>query len=145
MKRIVLYLSLCFVFSSVSVFALDAVEAPKSCKLCGMDRTYFAHSRMLTTYADGGTLGSCSLHCAATDLKKNPGRKVKSLQVADLNTKKLIDARKATWVIGGKKSGVMTNVPKWAFAKKSDAEKFTKEQGGTVASFDEALALAEKE
>ena len=145
MRRLLFYLSLCFIFSSAPVLGQDVIEAPASCELCGMDRTYFAQSRMLIVYADGSSIGTCSLHCAAADLKKNAGKKVKTLQVADFNSKKLIDAHKATWVVGGKKSGVMTNVAKWAFAKKSDAEQFVKAQGGKVASFEEALALAQAE
>jgi copper chaperone NosL len=145
MKRVLLYLSLCLLFSATALFAQVAVEAPASCKQCGMDRTFFAHSRMLVVYADGSSTGTCSLHCADVDMKKNSGKPVKALKVADFNSKKLIDARKATWVIGGKKSGVMTSVAKWAFAKRSDAESFIKEQGGEVASFDEAIALAQKE
>ncbi|HEX2770467.1 MAG TPA: nitrous oxide reductase accessory protein NosL, partial [Geobacteraceae bacterium] len=73
------------------------------------------------------------------------GKQVKSLKVADYNSRKLIDARPATWVIGGSKQGVMTEVPKWAFAKKDDAQKFVKENGGRVTTFDEALNLALRE
>jgi copper chaperone NosL len=145
MRKFLLNLSLCFVLISASALALEQSEAPKSCELCGMDRTFFAHSRMLIVYADGSKNGTCSLHCAATALKTSQGKKVKSLQVGDFDTKKLTDAKKATWVIGGKKSGVMTNVAKWAFVKRSDAEKFVKEQGGKIATFDEALALAQTE
>jgi nitrous oxide reductase accessory protein NosL len=65
--------------------------------------------------------------------------------VADFNTLKLIDARTATWVIGGKERGVMSNVPKWAFATKQAAEAFIRDNGGRLATFDEALALAKKE
>ena len=39
----------------------------------------------------------------------------------------------------------MTEVPKWAFAKKDDAQKFVKENGGRVTTFDEALNLALRE
>lgn len=145
MKRILFYFSLCLIFSAATLFAQVAVEAPASCKQCGMDRTFFAHSRMLVVYADGSSTGTCSLHCADVDMRKNSGKPVKALKAADFNSKKLIDARKATWVIGGKKSGVMTSVPKWAFAKRSDAGSFTKEQGGKVASFDEAATLARNE
>ena len=35
--------------------------------------------------------------------------------------------------------GVMTKRAKWAFAKKGDAEKFVTENGGKLASFDEAI------
>ena len=59
--------------------------------------------------------------------------------MADYNTKKLIDAEKATWVIGGKKPGVMTRVAKWAFEKPEDAMAFVKENEGKVANFDDAM------
>jgi len=130
---------------ATTCFAADKVEAPDSCTHCGMNRTTFAYSRMVITYTDGSSAGTCSLSCIATDLQQAKGKKVKSMQVADYQSKKLIDARKATWVIGGKKQGVMTPVAKWAFAKKSAAEAFVKENGGKLASFEQALKAAEKE
>jgi copper chaperone NosL len=145
MKRILFFLSLSLLFACASAFAHDKVEAPKSCKVCGMDRSMFAQSRMILVYADGESVGTCSLHCVATHLQKNPGKKAKSLQVADCKSRMLIDAHTAVWVIGGKKSGVMTELPKWAFAKKDDADAFIKVNGGKIAGFDEAMSLAEKE
>jgi nitrous oxide reductase accessory protein NosL len=59
--------------------------------------------------------------------------------VGDFKTKKLIDAEKAFWVIGGSKPGVMTKRAKWAFESKADADAFIKENGGKPASFDEAI------
>jgi nitrous oxide reductase accessory protein NosL len=59
--------------------------------------------------------------------------------VGDYGTKKLINAEKAIWVIGGSKPGVMTKKAKWAFEKKEDADKFVKENGGKVSTFDEAM------
>lgn len=35
--------------------------------------------------------------------------------------------------------GVMTKRAKWAFEKKGDAEKFLKENGGKLASFDDVI------
>ncbi len=128
-----------------AAIAAGTVENPKPCKQCGMDRVAFAYSRMLILYADGTTTGTCSLNCAAVAMKENKGKQVKSLKVADYNSKKLMDAKTATWVIGGGKSGVMTAVPKWAFAKKDDAQKFVKENGGRVTTFNEALNLALRE
>ncbi len=119
------------------------VKKHQDCLHCGMDREKFSHSRMLITYADGSSVGVCSIHCTAIELKK--GKPVTSLQVADLESKKLIDAEKAFWVIGGDKKGVMTKTPKWAFAKKSSAEAFIKKSGGKLATYKEALALAEKD
>ena len=121
------------------------VETPADCQQCGMNRTSFNYSRMVVSYKDGSSTGTCSLNCVATDMKKQPGKEVKSFQVGDYNSKTLIDAKKATWVIGGKKKGVMTAVAKWAFADKKAAEAFVKENGGKLATFDEALTAAQKE
>jgi copper chaperone NosL len=125
--------------------ATDKVEAPDACVHCGMDRTKFAHSRMIVTYTDGSSAGTCSLNCVVTDLVQNKGKSVKTFQVADYNSKKLIDAKSAAWVIGGSKRGVMTPVAKWAFADKKDADAFIKANGGKAATFDEALKATEKE
>ena len=127
-------------------FAVDKkVEPPADCQLCGMNRTTFSHSRMIVTYKDGSSSGTCSINCVVADMKAQPGKEVKSFQVGDYNSKKLIDARKAVWVIGGRKKGVMTPVAKWAFADKKAADAFVKENGGRIATFEEALAAAKKE
>jgi copper chaperone NosL len=144
-KRFLLVLSLSLIFGCVTALAHDTVEAPLECKQCGMHRPMFAQSRMVIAYTEGEIVGTCSLHCAAADLKQNSARKIKSLQVADCKSRALIDAKSAIWVLGGKKTGVMTDLPKWAFAKKEDADAFIRDNGGKLASFDEALALAEKE
>jgi copper chaperone NosL len=145
MKGILICLTMGLLLACSTTFAADAIEKPLSCEQCGMDRVIFARSRMVVVYADGTTAGTCSIHCAVAEMKAHKGKKVKSLKVADYDTKNLIDARKAVWVIGGSKSGVMTSVPKWAFAKRADAETFVRENGGRVTTFDEALELAERE
>jgi len=121
------------------------VKMHQSCPHCGMDRDKFAHSRMLITYSDGSSAGMCSIHCAVTELKASKGKQVKTVEVADLNSKKLVDAEKASWVVGGSRKGVMTRTPKWAFAKKEDAAAFIKKEGGKPATYNEALSLAEKD
>ncbi len=122
------------------LWALDNdVKAIPACKYCGMNREMFAHSRMLTGYDTGSEEGTCSLHCAAIDMALSLDKTPTSIQVGDYGTKKLIDAEKATWIIGGSKPGVMTRNAKWAFADKSDAEKFQQANGGRLATFDEAL------
>ena len=63
----------------------------------------------------------------------------KGILVADYNTKTLIPAEKAFWVIGGSKLGVMTKRAKWAFTEKGEALKFIKDNGGRLATFDEAI------
>ena len=128
--------------AGVVLASQEDVQSSPSCKYCGMDRAKFAHSRMLVTYDDGVKLGTCSIHCLATDLAVNIDKTPIAIEVGDYNSKELIDAEKAYWVIDGSKAGVMTKQAKWAFAKKEDAEKFIKENGGTMATFDEAMKAA---
>lgn len=147
MKNFITFLILLLLLTSsfADAMDLDLVESPKTCEKCGMDRTVFAHSRMLIRYADGTTVGVCSLHCAAEELQRNRGKQVRSLMVADYSTKELLDAKSATWVVGGKKNGVMTALAKWAFARAEDARRFREKNGGRVNSFAQALNTATME
>lgn len=145
MKKVILFLVAVLLFAPAVMLKAAAVEPPKVCPLCKMDRTMFDYSRMVVEYSDGTSVGVCSLNCAIKDQLINKSKQVKALKVADYNTKELIDAKTATWVIGGKIKGVMTSKPKWAFAKEQDAKAFIKANGGEITSFDNAKKLAEKE
>jgi nitrous oxide reductase accessory protein NosL len=118
------------------------VEAPAGCHNCGMDRTAFASSRALITFTDGTTVGTCSINCAHDEVTRNASKKIRNIKIADYTSKKLIDAKKAIWVIGGRKNGVMSATAKWAFEDKAGAERFVKENGGKIAAFDEAWKAA---
>lgn len=141
-KRVVALCLLVLALCAITVFAGQDIEQHRSCDSCGMDRKAYGFSRMLVVYADGGEVGVCSLHCAVTELDANKGRKVKSLFVADRETRKLVDAEKATWVLGGSKRGVMTPLAKWAFETRGAAEAFTGLYGGKIVNWEEALAAA---
>ncbi len=142
MKRLILVSIFILAFASI-VFAIeDDITKHSSCTYCGMDRAKYSHSRVLIEYDDGSSFGACSLHCAAVDLANNIDKSPKSIGVGDYNSKKLIDAQGAFWVIGGKKPGVMTVNAKWAFEDKHAAEKFIKENGGVLATFDDAIKAA---
>lgn len=110
-----------------------------------MNRIVFAQSRMVIQYVDGTSVGVCSIHCAAADMTRNAGKPVREIQVADYPTLDLVDARSATWVLGGSVAGVMTSLPKWAFARKEDATAFVRKNGGEIASFDRAMQAAMQE
>ncbi len=145
MKKILILWLFCLLTLSAAAIAAEKSEGIRSCKQCGMDRVTFAHSRMLIVYVDNSSTGTCSLNCAVNELKENRSKKVKALMVADYGTKELTDAGSATWVLGGKKPGVMTSLAKWAFARNEDAQRFVKENGGKATTFGEALDLALKE
>lgn len=129
----------------ISIPAQADIKQYPDCQQCGMDRDKFSHSRMLITYADGSSAATCSIACAVRDMKHNPAKAVTSAQVADYLSKKLIDAPKAFWVLGGRKHGVMTSVAKWAFSTRPGAEKFVQENGGRITGYEETLAAAKKE
>jgi copper chaperone NosL len=129
----------CVLSISGVVFGDADIQKDPSCKFCGMDRAKFAHSRMFVEYDDGTTLGTCSIHCMAIELAMNIDKTPRSMQVGDYNSKKLIDAEKAFWVIDGNKPGVMTKRAKWAFENKAEAEKYIAENGGTLSTFDDAM------
>jgi nitrous oxide reductase accessory protein NosL len=121
---------------------LADAQAHASCRTCGMDRAKFASSRMIVEYEDGSKLAACSLHCVAVELAVQIDRTPVALRVADLGTQALVDAEKATWVVGGARPGVMTRRGKWAFAERAAAEAFARENGGAVVSFDDAMKAA---
>jgi hypothetical protein len=130
------------VCSSGFARAQEDVKTSPACIHCGMDREKFAVSRMVLEYDDGSTVGICSLHCAAVDLVLAIDKAPTAIRVADFTTKRLIDAEKAVWVLGGAKPGVMTKRAKWAFEERANAEAFAKENGGVIASFDDVMKAA---
>lgn len=140
MNKLLIFLLVLLLLACATLGAAEVIEKPKECSQCGMDRD--AQSRILITYADGTIVGVCSLHCAANDMKQNRDREVRLLMVADYQTGELIDARTATWVVGGKKQGGMNVPAKWAFVSKKDAETFVKEDGGEISTFDQVMILA---
>lgn len=122
--------------------SMERDNKASACKYCGMDRDKFAHSRMLLTYEDGIEVKTCSLHCVAVDLANNIDRIPTKVMVGDFNTKTLIDAEKAFWVIDGGKLGVMSNRGKWAFTDRPGAEAYVSANGGTIVTFEQALKAA---
>jgi hypothetical protein len=130
---------------ALAAFADTDIDQYRDCSHCGMDRKAYGYSRMLVEYKDGKKVGTCSLHCVVTELNNNKGSEAISFKVADRATRKLIDAKKAFWVIGGNKRGVMTQNPKWAFTTKNAAQAFVDSHGGIVTSWDAALQAAREE
>lgn len=135
-------IGLCFFAGVVFAQGQGDVRNHPSCKFCGMDREKFGHSRVYIEYDDGTSVGTCSIRCAAVDLVLNIDKAPKAIMVGDYSSKSLIDAEKAFYVIGGSKMGVMTKRAKWAFGKKEDAEKFMRENGGEIATFDGVMKAA---
>lgn len=145
MKKSVLF-TVAVMFLGIAALSLaqtySDVQAHANCSYCNMNRQQFAFSRMLITYDDGTSTPTCSIHCAAVDLAEKIDKTPSEIKVADFQSKSLIDAETATWVVGGNKPGIMTKRGKWAFEKKEDAEKFIQENGGAIVAFDDAMKAA---
>jgi copper chaperone NosL len=130
--------------AGAAAYAQEDIGEHRNCVRCGMDRKAYGYSRMLIVYDDGSSAGVCSLHCAVAELDSSR-RKVKSLLVADRETRSLTEAETAVWVMGGKKRGVMTQRPKWAFSTKAAAQTFIDANGGEVVSWTDVLAAARED
>ena len=102
------------------------------------DAGMFDVSHMTVIDLHGARARDFLRHLLANSIDKSP----KAIRVGDYNSRKLIDAETAFWVIGGNKAGVMSSRAKWAFEKKSDAEAFIAANGGSQAGFEDALKAA---
>ncbi len=126
----------------IQAYAQDDIVRHPACLHCGMDRKAFNYSRMLVEYTDGTSAGTCSLHCTVLELTSNISKVPCTVSVADFESKELIDAYAAYWVVGGDKQGIMTQRAKWAFQKESDAGDFVSAHGGKLTTFFDALRAA---
>lgn len=120
------------------------IEEFRSCSQCGMDRKAYGYSRMLIAFEDGSRVGTCSLHCAVAEIDAVK-HSLKSLLVADRNSRDLIEADKAVWVVGGNKRGVMSTVAVWAFSTPAAAQEFTASHGGSVTAWENVFISAQKD
>ena len=122
---------------------LQTGENRQNGAICNMDliNSYKTNHAALS---NGKIKQYCSLHCLAEDLyvKKS---KLENIQVVDVESLKFIDAKSAFYVIGSRQKGTMSNISKYAFAKKESAQEFIKKYGGKISTFDEALNLAKAE
>ncbi len=126
-----------FLMIEGSIFAADV-----SCRYCGMPKALYGHSWVVIYHDDSSVGEFCSLHCASIDMALNTDRTPRAILVGDYYSKKLIDADRAYWVVGGTKMGVMTTRAKWAFERRQYAERFMAEYGGETATFDTAMKAA---
>lgn len=144
-KKVLAAAFVALLLAAGSALAQDDIKADPVCERCGMDRGEFRTTRMLITYADGETVGTCSLRCAALDLRIHRGKDVREILVADYPTGDLVDAQTAAWVVQYNKPGVMTDRAKLAFRSNEGLERFLRKNAGARATWKEVLALATEE
>jgi nitrous oxide reductase accessory protein NosL len=113
------------------------------CTICGMTLPMFYKTNHAAD-VDSEVHQYCSIHCVV-DEKDIQGKNVKNIKVVDTNSLKFIDASSAYYVVGSNKKGTMSMVSKYAFASKDDANSFIKENGGKLATFEEAYNISKKD
>jgi nitrous oxide reductase accessory protein NosL len=115
---------------------LQEGETKMFCPKCGMTLPMYYKTNH-AAHVDGKSEQYCSIHCLAETMAD--GGKVTNIKVVDNTTLKFIDVIHAWYVMGSNKPGTMSMTSKYGFGKKSDAEKFAKEFGGKVMSFNTVL------
>jgi len=113
-------------------------EDQKYCPLCSMNLKMFWKTSHWLTFSEGTRTGYCSIHCASK-VYQDRATDIDRWEVADYDTKKLIDAYNAHFLIGSDLPGTMTPVSKLAFASLDVSHRYQKEHGGTIGTFDDAL------
>ena len=111
------------------------------CNVCGMHLTKYYKTNHTAEFKNGHQEQYCSLHCLS-EVHKDYEQKIKNIQVVDTNSLKLIDAKKAFYVVGSSKEGTMSPISEYAFSTKIEAEKFKKDFGGEIHTFEETLKLS---
>ncbi len=120
------------------------ISEREDCSLCGMWIDLYMKTRHVVTLEDGTVESFCSLACTAKYMKEHKGE-VKRVQAADFETTDLIEAEKAFYLEGSDIPGVMSYTSRLAFSTREQAERYQKEHGGRIISFQNALESIERE
>ena len=151
MKRSINLLILIFAFiitlnANENFQAVDSKDATlvkndsskEFCNVCGMHLTKYYKTNHVSEFKNGHKEQYCSLHCQA-QIHEDYEDKIKNIEVVDTNSLKLIDAKKAFYVVGSSKEGTMSPISEYAFSTKDEALGFQKEFGGEIHNFEETL------
>ncbi|PLY08151.1 MAG: hypothetical protein C0625_02910 [Arcobacter sp.] len=113
------------------------------CPICGMSIKKHYKTSYIAKLKNGTNRQYCSIRCLTKD-DEEYGIDKSLMKVIDVKSEKIIDAKKAFYVIGSKIKGTMSKVSKLAFEKNEDANEFIKKYGGKVYSFEEAFNKAKE-
>ncbi len=133
-------------FQSVSIknaMLFQSGKEKSACAMCGMHLPTFYKTNHVADTKET-TKQYCSLHCLVND-KELHHAELKNIRVVDTQSLNMIDASRAYYVVGSSKSGTMSPVSKYAFAKADDARDFVKAFGGKVMRFDAAYDVAKRD
>lgn len=118
-------------------------DAKAYCPVCGMTLPMFYKTNHAAK-SEKGMKQYCSIHCLVEDKIVNKAD-LSELKVVNNSDMKFIKANDAFYVVGSTKPSTMAMVSKYGFAKKEDAQKFAKINGGEVKTFDDVYAMVASE
>ncbi|WP_373036757.1 nitrous oxide reductase accessory protein NosL [Sulfurimonas sp.] len=113
------------------------------CPVCGMNLKMFYATNYTAKLKNKTPRQYCSMRCLVVD-KEEYGIEASSIKAVDASTQKIIDAKSAYYVLGSRVKGTMSKTSKLAFSSESQAKEFTKEYGGNIVSFEEAIKSAKE-
>lgn len=125
------------VFQLLFISAATAEERA-SCRVCGMWIDEYKKTAAELVYKDGSKQSTCGVACMLREVEDAGGISAfQSVKVHDWVSGELVDAEKATYVLG---SNVIPDmVPNYiAFAKLEDAQAFVTKEGGEIIDFNVA-------
>lgn len=140
MKKGIVILMVLLLWGGLMFGVVQAADQ-KYCPLCSMNLQMFWKTTHWLTFSDGMKTGYCSIHCASKAYEKRT-LEIDKWEVADYDTKLLINAYKAHFLIGSDLPGTMTPISKLAFGSVSTAQEYQKKHQGTVSDFNRALEKA---
>jgi nitrous oxide reductase accessory protein NosL len=109
------------------------------CPICGMTLHNF-YKTNFASKANGIESQYCSLVCLVEDEVVN-NKKMTDIRVVDNLTMKMIDAKKASYVVGSNKPGTMSAVSIYGFGTAAGAKDFIGKNGGELKNFDAIYAM----
>jgi hypothetical protein len=122
----------------------DGEKSAHECGMCKMD-TAKSQTRIIINLKDKTVIEACCLGCGNHLYNKNLAN-VESIQIYDYESKQMVDALKASFVIKSKKEPKRSMWPyAIAFADKSKAEAFVAKHQGEITDFNGAVAYIKAE
>lgn len=113
------------------------------CSVCGMNLKMFYKTSHAVELKNGDKKQYCSIRCLVVDHDHSQSH-IKNTFVIDAAKENLIDAYKATYVLGSSVPGTMTKISKYAFASTKDAKTFQNKYGGKIVNFQNAYNSAKQ-
>ncbi len=142
--------ALVLILLPIAIFAQSEIDMLKPdlgkrigiCNVCGME----VFEKMMTRVEvsiDTLVYHACGIGCATAIIDEHR-QNVKDVKVIDFKTFKLIDAKKASFVVGSVISPVRAMLPEFSFLNKKDADDFVKIYGGRILKYEEMTDIARK-